>query len=196
MERDGTSMEQTHRSGVQESKLAGRTVLNLGCGSKHLPDALNVDLRNSAHPDIAHDLNSIPWPLPDNHFETVLLADSLEHLRDIVATMEEIHRVCRDGAVVKITTPHFSAANSFTDPTHLHHLSYFSFEYFTGEVEHGFELYTEKQFRRRHAQIVFYPTLINKLIWRLANRYPQAYERRWAWLFPAWFLSFELEVVK
>lgn len=35
-----------------------------------------------------------------------------------------------------------------------------------------------------------------KLIWRIANRYPQAYERRWAWLFPAWFLSFELEVIQ
>ena len=39
-------------------------------------------------------------------------------------------------------------------------------------------------------------TLVNKLVWRLANRYPEAYERRWAWVFPAFFLSFELEVVK
>ena len=35
-----------------------------------------------------------------------------------------------------------------------------------------------------------------KLIWRIANRYPQAFERRWAWLFPAWLLSVELEVIK
>jgi hypothetical protein len=43
---------------------------------------------------------------------------------------------------------------------------------------------------------VFYPTLANKLVHRLANRRPQAYERRWAWMFPAWFLSIELEAVK
>jgi SAM-dependent methyltransferase len=173
---------------------AARHTLNLGCGRKYLPDALNVDLRASTKPDIVHNLNSIPWPLPDDQFGTVLLGDSLEHLKDIVATMEEIHRVCQNGAVVRITTPHFSSSNSFTDPTHLHHFSYFSFDYFTGE--HDFDFYTEKRFRRRSAQIIFYPTLVNKLIWRIANRYPESYERRWAWLFPAWFLSFELEVVK
>jgi len=37
---------------------------------------------------------------------------------------------------------------------------------------------------------------VNKLVRRLANRYPAAYERRWTWIFPAWFLYFELEVVK
>ena len=43
---------------------------------------------------------------------------------------------------------------------------------------------------------MFYPTLVNKLTWRIANRYPEAYERRWAWIFPAWFLSIDLEVLK
>ena len=33
-------------------------------------------------------------------------------------------------------------------------------------------------------------------VWRLANRFPAAYERRGAWIFPAWFLYVELEVVK
>jgi SAM-dependent methyltransferase len=174
--------------------LSTRRILNLGSGRKYLSEAFNVDRQAATNPDLMHDLNSVPWPLPDNHFKTVLLADSLEHLEDVVATMEEVHRVCRDGAVVRITTPHFSSANSFTDPTHRHHFSYFSFDYFTGE--HEFAFYTEKRFRKRTAKIIFYPTLVNKLIWRFANRNPQAYERRWAWLFPAWFLSFELEVVK
>ena len=118
----------------------------------------------------------------------------IEHCADLVATMNEIHRIAANGAVLHITTPHFSSANSFIDPTHKHHLSYFSFDYFTGDDEFGF--YTNRRFRKRRAQIVFYPTLANKLLWRLANRYPRAYEQRWAWLFPAWFLSVDLEVVK
>jgi len=187
-------MEQVHPSISDSVQPADRKVLNLGSGPKLMPDALNVDLRASNSPDLVHDLDLTPWPLPDNHFEEVVLGDILEHLRDIVATMEEIHRVCQDGAVVRITTPHFSSSNSFIDPTHLHHFSHFSFDYFTSA--RGFVLYSEKRFLRRQAQIIFHPTLVNKLIWRMANRYPQAYERRWAWLFPAWFLSFELEVVK
>jgi SAM-dependent methyltransferase len=187
-------MENVPARSPESAQPADRKVLNLGCGFKRIPDALNVDLRAGTGPDIVHDLNSIPWPLPDHHFARVVLGDCLEHLKDIVATMEEIHRVCQNGAIVQITTPHFSSSNSFTDPTHLHHFGYFSFDYFTGE--HDFDLYTDKRFRRRQGQIIFYPTLVNKLIWRIANRYPQAYEQRWAWLFPAWFLSFELEVVK
>lgn len=169
-------------------------VLNLGSGNKKRPDAVNVDLVESTRPDVVHDLNDRPWPLPEGHFQEVLAHDVIEHLDDVVATMDEIHRVCADGAVVKITLPHFSSSNAFTDPTHRHYFGSFSFHYFTGE--HEFSFYTDRVFRTRRREIVFHPTLLNKLVWRLANRWPGGYERRWAWMFPAWFLYFELEVVK
>ena len=38
--------------------------------------------------------------------------------------------------------------------------------------------------------------IVNRVIFRLANRWPQEYERRWAWMFPAWFLYVELEALK
>jgi SAM-dependent methyltransferase len=169
-------------------------VLNLGCGQKRLDGAINLDRVAWVKPDVVHDLDQFPWPFEDNQFNDVRANDVIEHCSDVIATMEEIHRVSRSGAIVRITTPHFSSANSFTDPTHRYHFSYFSFHYFTSE--HDFDFYSAKRYRRRQAQIIFHPTMVNKLIWRLANRYPQAYERRWAWLFPAWFLNFELEVVK
>jgi hypothetical protein len=170
------------------------TILNLGCGHKFLDSAVNLDRVASVNPDIVHDIEQFPWPFQENRFETVQANDIVEHCSDLVATMEEIHRICKNGALLHITTPHFSSANSFTDPTHRYHLGYFSFHYFTGE--HSFDFYTDKRFRRRRAQIVFYPTIINKVVWRIANRYPQGYERRWSWLFPAWFLDFELEIIK
>lgn len=171
-----------------------RRVLHLGAGRKYDPDAVNVDLVAATKPDVVHDLNVTPWPFADDRFGEVWAYDVIEHLSDAVRTMEEIHRVCADGAVVKITVPHFSCANAFTDPTHRHYFSVASFNYFTGDSE--FDFYTEKHFRKRVAKIIFYPTLVNKLIHRVANRWPAAYERRWAWIFPAWFLYFELEVVK
>lgn len=48
----------------------------------------------------------------------------------------------------------------------------------------------------KYPQSAFQPTLLNKIVRRLANHFPGSYERRWAWLFPAWYLYFELEVVK
>jgi hypothetical protein len=171
-----------------------RTVLHLGSGRKYDPIAVNLDLVAATGPDVVHDLDVRPWPLPDDHFREVRAYDVIEHLSDVVAAMEEIHRVCRDGAVVKISVPHYSCSNAFTDITHRHYFSARSFDYFTGDNEFGF--YTDRRFRKVGAQIVFHPTLVNKLIWRLARRFPAAYERRWAWMFPAWFLSFELIVVK
>jgi SAM-dependent methyltransferase len=174
--------------------LAERTVLHLGSGRKYHPGAVNVDRVASTGADVVHDLDRTPWPLPAGHFREVWAYDVLEHLDDIVAAMEEIHRVCVPGAVVKITVPHFSCANAFTDITHRHYFSRFSFDYFTGENDFAF--YTDCRFRSRAASIVFRPSLVNKVVWRLANRFAARYERRWAWIFPAWFLSFELEVVK
>jgi SAM-dependent methyltransferase len=168
--------------------------LNLGCGLKRVPEAVNLDITPETKPDVRHDLNQLPWPFPDNHFREVLAYDVVEHLDDFLATMEEIHRVCRDKAVVHITVPHFSCANAFTDPTHRRYFGYFSLDYVTGENE--IQFYTRARFKKLSRRLMFYPSLLNKLIWRLANRYPAAYERRWMWMFPAWYLYFELEVQK
>jgi len=171
-----------------------RTVLHLGSGVKYDPVAVNVDVIATTNPDIVHNLDVRPWPLPDDHFTEVRAYDVIEHLDDVVAAMEEIHRVCRHGAVVKITVPHYSCCNAFTDITHRHYFSVRSFDYFTGNNEFGF--YTERRFRKARAEILFFQSLVNKVIWRLASRFPSQYERRWAWMFPAWFLYFELVVIK
>ena len=169
-------------------------VLNLGCGRKRRAGAVNVDCTSRTSPDVVHDLDVRPWPFPDNEFAEVFAFDVLEHLQDIVATMEELHRVSRGGARVEITVPHFSSANAFTDPTHRHFFSRFSFDYFENTHEFGF--YSAAAFKVVHARMIFSSGLANRVVARLANRYPRAYEQRWAWMFPAWFLSFELRVVK
>jgi SAM-dependent methyltransferase len=170
------------------------TALNLGCGKRPIPGAVNLDITPDTKPDVVHDLNRRPWPFPDGRFTEVHAYDVIEHLDDILGTMEEIHRVCRPGARVFITVPHYSCSNAFTDPTHRHYFGWFSFDYFTGE--HGHDYYTRTRFRTRSRRLFFRPSPLNKLVWRLAARFPVSYERRWAWTFPAWFLSFELEVVK
>jgi hypothetical protein len=170
------------------------TVLNLGSGKKPRPGAVNVDVTERTRPDLVHDLNVTPWPLPKSHFTEVHIYDVVEHLKDVSLTMEEIHRVCAPGARVFITVPHFSSANSFTDPTHRHFFGARSMLYFTEEHELGY--YSSARFLQRQAKIVFTQSWSNKVVRRLANRFVVPYEERWAWLFPAWFLYFELEVVK
>ena len=170
------------------------TKLNLGCGLKPLPDHINVDIVAEVKPDVIHDLNRFPYPFADSSFTEICAYDVVEHVEDMAAFFLEIWRVGRPGAKVKITTPHFSCNNSFMDPTHRRHLSYFSWDYFT--AGHPFNFYGSEGFKISQREIIFSPTLCNKLVHRLANRWPVAYESRWAWIFPAWFLTVDLTVCK
>jgi SAM-dependent methyltransferase len=168
--------------------------LNLGCGLKRLPEAVNLDISANVGADVVHDLDTTPWPFPSDSFDEVHAYDVLEHVHDVVRALEEIHRISRPGAVLHATVPHFSSANAFTDVTHRHWFSWRSFEPFdsTHELAH----YSNARFKPRYSRISFEHSLVNRAVFRLANRWPHQYERRWAWVFPAWFLYFQLEVVK
>jgi predicted SAM-dependent methyltransferase len=183
--RDDESLPQSLRS---------RTVLNLGCGRKPIEGAINVDSSPDVSPDLLMDLDAKRWRLPSNHFTEVHAYDVIEHLTSVVAALEEVHRICRNGARVKVTVPHFSSANAFTDPTHRHFFGRNSFTYFTGEHAHAH--YSRARFRSVQTKVIFRPGPLNALVRRAAERFPDRYEERFAWMFPAWFMFVELEVVK
>ncbi len=50
----------------------------------------------------------------------------IEHVGDVMKTMEEFHRLARAGGEVLIVTPHYTDFSSFCDPTHRWHLNSFS----------------------------------------------------------------------
>lgn len=174
--------------------LESRARLNLGCGRRYDPTAINVDVTPDTKPDIVHNLDQRPWPFSDNRFDNVQMIDVLEHLDNTIATLEEIHRVCRPGALVHIVVPHFSSNGAFTDPTHKRFFALGTFEYLTSWHPNNF--YSRARFAPQKSQIIFRQTYLNKLVWRLANRFPAAYEERWAWMFPAWFVDVTLTVDK
>jgi predicted SAM-dependent methyltransferase len=168
--------------------------LNIGCGRKPMAGAVNLDISDRVGADVVHDVNQAPWPFAPDTFHEVHAYDVLEHVADVPAALDEIHRIAKAGAVVHITLPHFSSANAFTDVTHRHWFGWFSFDPFT--TDHALSHYASARFRMRQRRISFYSGPVNGVLFRLANRWPAVYERRWAWICPAWFLYFELEVVK
>lgn len=168
--------------------------LNLGCGLQKRPDCLNVDLRPVVEPDLVWDLDRRPYPLPRDHFQQVYAHDVVEHLADVQGFLEEVHGLLAPGGILEITTPHFSCSNSFTDPTHRHHLGYFSFDYFTEGDTLSF--YSSARFTIVDRLLVFHNRLHDRLVARFANRHPAFYERRLTWLLPAWFLIFKLRCEK
>jgi ubiquinone/menaquinone biosynthesis C-methylase UbiE len=79
---------------------------------------------------MVHDLENLPWPFHDNWFYVVYALQILEHLEERVKTMEEIWRVCQDGALVFIQVPNGSCPGYDQDPTHKHPWNLGTFLYF------------------------------------------------------------------
>ncbi len=176
------------------TELSERRIVNLGSGHRPVEGAINLDISPATRPDVVHDLDRLPWPFPDASFDEVLGYDVLEHVGSVVGFMEEVHRISRRGAKVRLTVPHFSCANTWRDPTHRHGFAQATLDCF---VEgHPLVHYSSARFRRIRAELIFHPSLLNRAVARLANRWPEKYEDRWCWAFPAWFLYFELEAIK
>ena len=125
-----------------------------------------------------HNLDVVPWPLKSDAFDVIRLWSVMEHLRNLVATMEEVHRVARPDAMVLIGTPHFSSANAYTDPSHVHFLSGRFLDYFIEGTElaghYGF--YSNVRFRLLERRVTLSPFWARLRITRLMNRILPAYE--------------------
>jgi hypothetical protein len=107
--------------------------LNLGCGQNRMDGYLNVD--KYGEPDLRCDLESFPWPWPDNSVAEIQLIHVLEHLgaatETFIALMKEMYRVCEPGAVVHIAVPHPRHDNFVGDPTHVRPVVPMTFELFS-----------------------------------------------------------------
>lgn len=167
--------------------------LDLGAGNVRRAGALRADASRSVQPDVVLDA-SLPLPFRDGSFDRIYCFDLVEHIEDLVGLMGEIHRVLAPDGSVLITTPHYSSANSYTDPTHRHHLGYRSFDYFT--EGHSLGYYSEARFEIRRRVIRFHGGILDAVARRVANRWPDWYEKRLAWMVPAWYVEVEMRAVK
>ena len=170
-------------------------ILDVGCGQRKRENAIGIDVNPRSQADLIHDLNVFPWPSPDDEFDLIYCHHILEHLDDVVGTIEEIHRIARNGAVVEIRTPHFSSLYSWQDPTHRHHFALESFDYFTEQTNHT-RFYTDRRFRIVEKRIEFGKSLISFLPRLIAWFSVHKYEKHFAFIFPANDLFFRLQVVK
>jgi len=173
-------------------------ILDVGCGVNKQPGTIGIDRNTASSADVLCDLNRLPYPFADNSFDRVLALHVIEHVDDVIGTMEEFHRLVRPGGTVRIVTPHYTDFSSFCDPTHRSHLNSFSFRYF-GPDHGGFGYYSKARFREMSLRL--------KLLafWRwlgfefLVNHFPR-YRRFWeyylCYVVRGKVMEFEFEVLK
>lgn len=172
-------------------------ILDIGCGKKKQePGAIGVDRQPGSSAEVLAELTRFPWPLRDRCADRIYLSHFLEHQPDILRAMAEVHRVAKPGAEVIVVTPHFSSPDSYTDPTHLFHLGFHSFDYFHRESFADFT-YNAGGFRIVERRLTFGGNLLLDNLGRFfAWISVDFYEKHLAWILPARNLFCRLEVVK
>ncbi len=131
-------------SAVRSSDLPA--VLDVGCGINKYPGAIGIDRNPHTRADVIADLDRFPYPFRDGAFGEIRAIHVIEHVADVIGTLEEFHRLAAPGARIVIVTPHYTDFSSFCDPTHRWHLNSFSLRYF-GEQHGGFGYYSQARFR-------------------------------------------------
>lgn len=93
--------------------------LNLGSGFKRIDGYLNVDFNKGCNPDYVVDLGKEVWPFPDNSVDKIIVHHVLEHFgEEFFHVMQEMYRVCKDGALIDILVPFPRHDTFLIDPTH------------------------------------------------------------------------------
>lgn len=93
--------------------------INIGSGYKRYPDFINIDRDPMCSPNFVVDLEKDKLPFDDNSVCEVKARHILEHLGDgFFHCLQELYRVCEDGAVIDITVPHHRHEYFLNDPTH------------------------------------------------------------------------------
>ena len=96
--------------------------LHLGCGRTIMPGWVNLDLVAGDGVDCVADLDDVvdnPLPFDGDTFDEILGLHLIEHLRNPLEFMQEMHRVAKDGASITFATPYGSSDDAWEDPTHV-----------------------------------------------------------------------------
>ncbi len=188
----------TYREIAHQIDARRTPTLDVGCGTDKIPGAVGIDLVAGPEVDLVHDLDRVPWPLADNSFEVIRLRSVLEHLRNVVATIEEVYRIARPGATVIIGTPHFSSANAYTDPTHIHFFSGRFMDYFVEgtEMARHYGFYSTARFRLEERRITLSPFWSRLRLTRLMNVILPVYETYLCFLIRGADIQLKMTVVK
>lgn len=113
------------------------TKFNMGCGYNKMPGYINVDASAVCSPDIDFDLETLPWPWETSAADEVVFNHSLEHMgqnpKIFLGMMQELYRICKNGAEISINVPHPRHDSFIGDPTHVRPITPFVLQLFDKE---------------------------------------------------------------
>jgi SAM-dependent methyltransferase len=118
----------SHQNQTEERKL------HLGCGRDIKSGWINLDHIAGPGVDVVADLDdcaNTPLPFEDDSIDEILASHLIEHLKNPLPFMQELHRISKPGAQAVFRVPYGSTDDAFTDPTHVQRYFIQSWGYFS-----------------------------------------------------------------
>lgn len=174
-------------------------ILDLGCGNRKRPGSIGIDVNPRTAADVVHDLNVFPYPFAEDTFDVVYADNVIEHLAEPVRVMEELHRITKVNALVKVIVPYFRSLWAYIDPTHRHFFTVDSFTYYDPAHKNN-QLYNYTMVQFHIERVVINENinrgLITGLVKFIANRWPGQYELYLSHLYPLDEITYYLRTIK
>jgi SAM-dependent methyltransferase len=105
-------------------------VADIGCGAnKQVPWSVGVDAVGQPGVDVVANVDD-GLPFGNASLDHVFAVHVLEHVRDMVAVMAELHRVLRPSGLLHVLCPHWRHVNAAADPTHVRQIDVRTFRWF------------------------------------------------------------------
>ena len=125
--------------------------INLGCGKQYLEGWINCDIVTDVKADKHFDFDVFPYPFEAGCADEIFMDNVLEHLKNLLASMAEFHRILKPGGVLKIRVPYAKSDWAFQDPTHRHFFTERSMDYYTEDF--AFNFYVRFRFKLVKAEL-------------------------------------------
>jgi len=108
--------------------------LNLGCGKKHLPGFINIDIKQPA--DLILNLGIDEFPYFDGTIKLVTCEGLLEQIKNLTFLMNEVHRVLEPNGIFQGYVPNARCQTAFQDPETKRFFNKETFTYFQLNESH------------------------------------------------------------
>ncbi|MBU1777998.1 MAG: class I SAM-dependent methyltransferase [Gammaproteobacteria bacterium] len=121
---------------------------------KRYPNTLHTDIIALPGIEMILDLRNLPLPFCSESFDNIYADDIIEHLENVIPTMEECHRMLKPAGKFYMRTTSWKMQNSFRDPTHRHFFTLDSFDFFFPESDvcQKYFWYTKIRFKKLEAR--------------------------------------------
>lgn len=97
--------------------------LDVGCGENKQEGCVGMDVRKLEGVDIVHNLEKIPYPLPNESCSLIVASHIVEHINPqnfgFINVMNEWWRVMKKGGRLMIAMPYGTSHGFVQDPTHV-----------------------------------------------------------------------------